>query len=227
MLDTVRESETPEGVSLRLRAAGPLPRAQAWTIDLIVRLVILAVAMIPLSLLGTGGRGLTMLLMFALMWAYWVACELWLAGQSLGKRALGLRVVNVDGTPVTWLPSVTRNLLRVVDALPGVYGVGLASTLVDPHARRLGDIVAGTLVVHAKELPIGHRVPVAPALSLPVPLAPDEQAVLVDFAERAGQLTVQRQEELANVLEPLTGCRDTPAVARLLGYANGLLGRSP
>jgi hypothetical protein len=163
--------------------------------------------------------------MFVLLWAYWVACELWLDGQSLGKRALGLRVVNADGTPVTWLPSVTRNLLRVVDAVPGVYGVGLASTLADPYARRLGDIVAGTLVVHAKELPIGQQVPAAPALPLPVPLAPDEQAALVDFAERAGQLTVQRQEELANLLEPLTGSRDTTAVARLLGYANGLLGR--
>jgi len=225
MLDTVREIETPEGVSLRLRAAGPLPRAQAWTIDLVVRLVVLAVAMMPLSLFGIGGRGLAMLLMFALTWAYWVVCELWLDGQSLGKKALGLRVVNADGTPVTWLPSVTRNLLRVVDALPGVYGVGLASTLIDAHARRLGDIVAGTLVVHVKEWAAGQQVPAAPALPLPLPLAAEEQAVLVDYAERAGQLTLSRQEELANLLEPLTGCRDTAAVSRLLGYANGLLGR--
>jgi uncharacterized RDD family membrane protein YckC len=225
MLDSVREIETPEGISLRLRAAGPLPRAQAWMIDTIIRLVLLMLAMIPLGLLGTGGRGLALLAMFALLWAYWVVCELWLDGQSLGKRALGLRVVNLDGTPVTWLPSVTRNLLRVVDALPGVYGVGLASTLVDPCARRLGDVVAGTMVVHAKEPPIGHQVPAAPAQPLPVPLAPAEQAALVDFAERAERLTPQRQEELANLLEPLTGCRDTAAVRRLLGYANGLLGR--
>lgn len=225
MLDSVREIETPEGISLRLRAAGPLPRAQAWMIDTIIRLVLLMLAMIPLAFLGTGGRGLAMLAMFALLWAYWVVCELWLDGQSLGKRALGLRVVNMDGTPVTWLPSVTRNLLRVVDALPGVYGVGLASTLVDPCARRLGDIVAGTLVVHAKEPSIGHQVPSAPAQRLPVPLAPEEQAALVDFAERAERLTPQRQEELANLLEPLTGCRDMAAVRRLLGYANGLLGR--
>ncbi|MEW9572425.1 RDD family protein [Rhodanobacter sp. Si-c] len=225
MLDSVREIETPEGISLRLRAVGPLPRAQAWMIDTVIRLVLLMLGMAPLSLLGTGGRGLAMLLMFALLWAYWVICELWLDGQSLGKRALGLRVVNLDGTPVTWLPSVTRNLLRVVDALPGVYGVGLISTLVDPCARRLGDIVAGTMVVYAKEPPIGHQVAAAPAQPLHVPLAPEEQAALVDFAERADRLTPQRQEELANLLEPLTGCRDTAAVRRLLGYANGLLGR--
>ena len=159
MLDTVREIETPEGITLRLRAAGALPRAQAWMIDLVLRLAVLFVAMVPLSLFGVAGNGLAMLLMFALMWAYSVVCEVWLGGQTLGKRALGLRVVNADGTPVAWLPSVVRNLLRGVDILPGVYGVGLVSTLVDPYARRLGDIVAGTMVIHVNELPVGQQVP--------------------------------------------------------------------
>jgi len=226
MLDTVREIETPEGVSLRLRAAGALPRAQAWMVDLLLRLVVLFVAMIPLALFGKGGNGLAMLLMFALLWAYSVACEVWLDGQTLGKRALGLRVVKADGTPVTWLPSVVRNLLRVVDALPGVYGVGLASTLVDPHARRLGDIVAGTMVIHAQELPAGQQVPALAALPLPLVLTADEQAALVEYAERAGQLTVQRQEELANLLAPLTGQRDTAAIRQLVAHANWLLGRA-
>jgi hypothetical protein len=182
--------------------------------------------MIPLSLFGKGGNGLAMLLMFALLWAYSVVCEVWLDGQTLGKRALGLRVVNADGTPVTWLPSVVRNLLRVVDALPGVYGVGLASTLIDPHARRLGDIVAGTMVIHAQEPPAGQQVPALPALPLPQVLAADEQAALVEYAERAGQLTVQRQEELANLLTPLTGQRDTAAIRQLVAHANWLLGRA-
>lgn len=226
MIDTVREIETPEGVSLRLRAAGALPRAQAWTVDLFLRLAVLFVAMIPLSLFGKGGNGLAMLLMFTLLWAYSVVCEVWLDGQTLGKRALGLRVVNADGTPVTWLPSVVRNLLRVVDALPGVYGVGLASTLIDPHARRLGDIVAGTMVIHAQDLPAGQQVPMLAALPLPLVLAADEQAALVEFAERAGQLTVQRQEELANLLTPLTGQRDTAAIRQLVAHANWLLGRA-
>lgn len=225
MLDTVREIETPEGVSLRLRAAGALPRAQAWMVDLLLRLVVLFVAMVPLALFGKGGNGLAMLLMFALLWAYSVVCEVWLDGQTLGKRALGLRVVKADGTPVTWLPSVVRNLLRAVDALPGVYGVGLASTLIDPHARRLGDIVAGTMVIHAQELPPGQQVPALPALPLPQVLAADEQAALVEYAERAGQLTVQRQEELANLLTPLTGQRDTAAIRQLVAHANWLLGR--
>lgn len=226
MIDTIREIETPEGISLRLRAAGALPRAQAWMVDVLVRLLVLFIAAIPLSIFGVGGNGLVLLLMFGLMWAYSVVCEVWWHGQTPGKRALGLRVVNADGTPVTWLPSVVRNLMRTVDILPGVYGVGLISTLVDPHARRLGDIVAGTLVIHATELPPGQEVPTMEAIPLPVALAMDEQAALVEFTERAGQLTVQRQEELANLLTPLTGLRDTAAIRRLVAHANWLLGRA-
>jgi uncharacterized RDD family membrane protein YckC len=225
MLDTVREIETPEGIALRLRAAGALPRAQAWMVDMLLRMGVFVLAMIPLSLFGMGGNGLAMLLLFALTWAYSVVCEVWLGGQTLGKRALGLRVVNADGTPVTWLPSVVRNLLRVVDVLPGVYGVGLVSTLIDPYARRLGDIVAGTMVIHAIELPAGQQVPTLAAVPLPVVLVADEQAALVEFAERSGQLTLQRQEELANLLAPLTGRNDSAGVRQLIGHANWLLGR--
>lgn len=226
MLDSIREIETPEGIALRLRAAGALPRAQAWMVDMLVRGGILFVAMIPLSLFGLAGNGIALLLIFVLMWAYSVLCEVLWSGQTPGKRALGLRVVKADGTPVTWLPSVVRNLLRVVDILPGVYGVGLASTLIDAHARRLGDILAGTMVIHTGELPAGQQVPPLPALPLPLVLQADEQAALVEYAERAGQLTVARQEELANLLTPLTGLRDTAAIRQLVAYANWLLGRA-
>lgn len=226
MIDTIREIETPEGISLRLRAAGALPRAQAWMVDTLLRIIVVAVASIPLQLLGKGGNGITLLLIFVLMWGYSVVCEVWFGGQTLGKRAFGLRVVNADGTPVTWMPSVVRNLLRAVDALPGVYSVGLASVLIDPHSRRLGDILAGTMVIHTADLPAGADVPSLAPLPVPAVLAVDEQLALLEFAERAGQLTVQRQQELANLLDPLTDCRDGAAVSRLVSYANWLLGRA-
>lgn len=225
MLDTVREIETPEGVSLRLRAAGAFSRAQAWLLDLGLRAIVYSTAVGIFAALGRGGTGLALLLLFALTWGYNVVCEVWFHGQTLGKRALGLRVVSADGTPVTLLPSITRNLLRVVDGLPGIYGVGLVCGMIDPSARRIGDIVAGTLVVHADDLPTGSKVPVTPAQPLPLPLDQDEQAALIEFAERSPQLTVQRQEELADILYPLTGREGTAAVAQLTAYANGLLGR--
>ena len=227
MLDTIREIETPEGVSLRLRAAGAFGRAQAWLLDTLLRAMVYLVAMGVFSaLLGRGGIGLGLLLLFALMWAYNVVCEVWFHGQTIGKRALGLRVVNADGTPITLLPSVVRNLLRVVDGLPGIYGVGLVMSMIDPSARRIGDIVAGTLVIHADEVPVGSKVPMAPAQVLPLPLDQDEQAALIEFAERSGQLTMQRQEELAEILSPLTGRQGPAAVVQLVAYANGMLGRS-
>ena len=170
MLDTLRQIETPEGVFLRLRAAGALPRAQAWTIDFVLRMVVFWASMIPLSLFGRAGMGMGALLMFALMWIYAVVCEVWFGGQTLGKRAMGLRVVSADGAPVTLVPSVVRNLLRVVDILPGVYAVGLASTLMDPYARRLGDVIAGTMVIHGGELPAGSSPPwitMVPAITSP------------------------------------------------------------
>lgn len=225
MLDTVREIETPEGVSLRLRAAGAFSRAQAWLLDLGLRAIVYFTAVGIFAALGRGGMGLALLLLFALTWGYNVVCEVWFHGQTLGKRALGLRVVSADGTPVTLLPSITRNLLRVVDGLPGIYGVGLVCGMIDPSARRVGDIVAGTLVVHADDLPTGSKVPITPAQPLPLPLDQDEQAALIEFAERSPQLTVQRQEELADILYPLTGRDGTAAVAQLTAYANGLLGR--
>lgn len=225
MLDTVREIETPEGVSLRLRAAGAFSRAQAWLLDLGLRAIVYSTAVGIFAALGRGGTGLALLLLFALTWGYNVVCEVWFHGQTLGKRALGLRVVSADGTPVTLLPSITRNLLRVIDGLPGIYGVGLVCGMIDPSARRIGDIVAGTLVVHADDLPAGSKVPVAPAQPLPLPLDQDEQAALIEFAERSPQLTVQRQEELADILYPLTGREGTAAVVQLTAYANGLLGR--
>ena len=92
MLDTYREVVTPEGVPLQLPTAGPMPRALAWLVDLGIRFGALVVLSIPLALLDEFGRGIYMAAMFLLMWAYPIVCEaLW--GRTLGKRALGLRVL--------------------------------------------------------------------------------------------------------------------------------------
>lgn len=226
MLDTLSEVETPEGVFLRLRAAGAVVRAKAWIIDLLVRIGLWMAISIPLGMLGQAGLGILALVFFVLTWGYWIACEVLWQGQTPGKRAMDLRVVCADGRPVTWIPSVLRTLLRTVDMLPGLYATGLVSTLLDRDARRLGDIVAGTLVVHADALASAHPVSDTEAVPPPLPLAPDEAAAIVDFAERGQTLTEARRCELADLLEPLTGYRGMAGVQRLRGYANWLLGRS-
>ena len=225
MLDTLRQVETPEGLALELRAAGVFPRAYAWLLDLGIRFAVLTVLATPLAWLGDGGGGVMMVAMFLVYWGYPIAFEVLRDGQTVGKRVMGLRVVNANGTPVTWLPSVVRNLLRTVDMLPLFYGFGLASSLMDDHGRRLGDHAAGTLVVYAERERGRVPAPPAPPQAPPLPLRKDEQGAIVAFAERSVQMTPERQAELASLLEPVTGERGEPAVKRVLGLANHLLGR--
>ena len=225
MLDTYREVVTPEGVALHLPAAGPVPRALAWVIDLAIRYALLMVAGIVLMLLGTAGMGPYAVTMFLVFWFYPVLFEVFDQGRTPGKRALGLRVIAANGAPVGWLAAFTRNLLRVVDMLPFGYAAGLVASLADPWGRRLGDMVAGTLVVHAARPHEPRPAPVNAALVPAVALLPHEQAALVGFAERGPLLTVERQVELADLAEPLVQARGPLAVARLYGIANWLLGR--
>lgn len=225
MLDTIREVHTPEGVALRLPAAGPVPRALAWAIDLMIRLSILMACSVLLAVLGRAGTGIYLLVLFLLFWGYPIMCEGLFNGQTPGKRAMELRVVATDGAPVGWLASFVRNLLRTVDMLPFGYAFGLIASLGDPWGRRLGDMVAGTMVVHA---PRERSRPVVPTQSLHAPavaLRPAEQAAVIAFGERAPMLTAERQAELADIAEPLTGASGTLGVTRLFGIANWLLGR--
>jgi uncharacterized RDD family membrane protein YckC len=225
MLDTLRQVETPEGVALHLRCAGVVPRALAWLLDLMVRVAVIVALSAVLGLLGGAGAGAGLVLMFLVYWAYPIAFEVFRDGQTPGKRALGLKVVNDNGTPVTWLPSVVRNLLRTVDMLPVLYGFGVAASLGDRAGRRLGDHVAGTVVIYAGRAPARPPAAVVAPQRPPLALQLDEQRAIIAFAERAPQMTAERQAELAEQLAPLTGQRGDAAVSALLGMANYLLGR--
>jgi uncharacterized RDD family membrane protein YckC len=225
MLDTFREVHTPEGVALRLPAAGPVPRALAWLIDLGIRVGVLGALGAVLGVLGRAGVGVYLVGSFLMLWAYPVVCEAMFDGQTPGKRAMELRVVSADGAPVGWLAAFVRNLLRTVDMLPVGYGCGLVASLCDPHGRRIGDMVAGTLVVHAPRARPQRHAPV-PGVHAPLqPLQPAEQMAVIAFAERAAALTPERQQELADIAEPATGARGGAGVERLFGIANWLLGR--
>jgi len=226
-LDTAREVLTPEGVALRLLAAGPFPRALAWLIDLAIRLTLLLLATLLFGLLGRLGNGLALLLAFALTWAYPVLFEALCNGQTPGKRALDLRVVAGNGTPVGWMAAFARNLLRVVDLLPAGYATGLVASLFDPWGRRLGDVVAGTLVVHVVRAPVVGAIAAVPARPAALPLRPDEQDAVIAFAERARTLAPQRQQELAELARPVTGTGGNDGVSGLFAVANWLLGALP
>jgi uncharacterized RDD family membrane protein YckC len=226
MLDTTRDVLTPEGVALQLPAAGPVPRAVAWCIDLAVRLAALSLSGIVLAAIPGLGTGLRLIVLFLVYWGYPILLEALWEGRTVGKRVLGLQVVSADGGPVGWMAAIARNLLRTVDMLPFGYALGLVSCLADAHGRRLGDLAAGTLVVHAQREPSHAPAPVNAVLAPPLPLRPDEHAAIVAFGERAPRLTPERQQELADIAEPLIQARGQAGVLRLYGIANWLLGRA-
>jgi len=227
MLDTTRRVATPEGIELTLHLAGPLPRALAWAVDLVLRGVLLLVLMSTVSALGRTGWGVVLLAAFFLEWIVPAAFEAKWGGQTPGKRALGLMVLNDDGSPVRWPAALTRNLLRAVDFLPVLYGFGLAAMMMNRDFKRLGDLAAGTVVVYREEkLARAAAIPQAPPQAPPFPLSLEESRALLEFAERAPSLTPERLGELATLPEPLVGTLDpAKAAARLIGMANYVAGK--
>lgn len=224
-LDTVREVYTPEGVALRLPAAGPVPRALAWLIDSAVRFSLLFVVGIVAAMLNRVGMGVYLIAYFVIFWGYPILFEVLWDGQTLGKRAMSLRVISDDGAPVGWLASIVRNLLRTVDFLPFGYATGLVAGFFDPWGRRLGDMVARTMVIHAPATTPAPRVQVEGVYAPAQPLRPQEQAAVIAFADRAAQLTQARREELADIAAPAVGIGGALGALRLQGVANWLLGR--
>ena len=227
MLDTTRRVATPEGIELTLHLAGPVPRALAWTIDFALRIAVRLMVMMLAPLLGRAGVGVLLLTAFALEWLAPAWFEAAWRGQTPGKRALGIAVLNDDGTPLRWPAALTRNLLRAVDFLPLLYGIGLAAMLANRDFKRLGDLAAGTVVVHLPERSReARRLPDVPPVVPPVPLSLEEQRALLELAERAPGLTRERLEELAELPAPLVGTLEGErAAARLLGMASHIAGR--
>lgn len=225
-LDTLRSVATPEGVELELRLAGPVARAYAWLVDFILRLVALFVAWLFLLPLGGVGAGAVLILAFLLEWLIPAVCEVYLEGATPGKKLLELQVVHDDGTPVTWRPALLRNLLRAVDFLPFVYGIGLLAILINRDFKRLGDLVAGTVVVYRDSARKHAAVPQADPQSPAIPLTLAESRAVVSLAERVATLTPERAAELAEIPRALVGeARESAALAQMLRLANHLIGR--
>ena len=225
-LDTLRRVATPEGIELTLRLAGPVPRALAWMIDLLLRLGALFVVAFALAVFGRIGEAVLLLVWFALEWLFPAWCEVRFAGATPGKKAFGLAVVHDDGRPVGWSAALTRNLLRAVDFLPVFYGFGLAAMLANRDSKRLGDLAAGTVVVYRDRPERRLSMPEATPIPPPVALSVDEQRVIIEYAERSSSLTEERAIELAAIAPSITrGASGKDAMAMLVAVANHLAGR--
>jgi uncharacterized RDD family membrane protein YckC len=155
--------DTPENVAFGYDVAGIGSRFLAALVDTLLILILQVIVNFPLLLLvrflfdevlGDEGSLLIWvfavagLIAFAFFWGYYIFFEMIWNGQSPGKRWIGLRVIRIDGTPITLAESIIRNLIRLVDFLPAYYGVGVVAMFINEQSRRLGDLAAGTLVVH-------------------------------------------------------------------------------
>jgi uncharacterized RDD family membrane protein YckC len=150
---------TPENIEFEYRVASPFERLMAYLIDmLVIGLLVLAGVLVGLffSLLAQNGFMIistSVLVTFVLLWFYAGFFEVFWNGQTPGKRAMGLRVLQIDGRPITAAQAILRNFLRVVDSQPmlgnvvGLYVVGLLATSTNRRYQRLGDMACGTMVV--------------------------------------------------------------------------------
>lgn len=222
MIDTVVSIETPEHIVFQHRVAGPARRAMAHLVDLVlcygavlvVGLVILLAAVGAASIGAAiddamkAGVGVILVVLFIAQWIWFVLWE-GLRGDTPGKRALGLRVVTINGRPIGFAQAALRNVLRAADALPTAYLVGVVAMALSPRFQRIGDLVAGTIVVSESRVrhesarrvlwppPYPHELA---ALPPEVVLDAEERAALELFLRRAGTLGAAREHELASMI---------------------------
>lgn len=223
-LDTEIEVVTPENVAFSYRLAGPFTRAAAFAIDFIIRVKICVAFFFSATpfypVMQESLVGVMLVLAFLLEWTYGLVFEGFMYGQTPGKRALGLRVVTVDGQPITVGQAFLRNVLRLVDLLPMGSGMlGLAAATSTPRMQRLGDLAAGTMVVSEKidfgATRLGINDPKVRDFSHTLPESFPVSRLLAKalslYVARRGQLSTARRREVASrVAEPLARLMHLP-----------------
>jgi uncharacterized RDD family membrane protein YckC len=148
---------TPERVTFEYELAGLGSRFLAQSIDVVLLLLVLVAFSIIAGLAGAFAKDsnlaalLLVLLSFLLVFGYFPVCEGIWSGQTLGKRALRIRVLGDNGAPVTISQVAIRNMVRLVDFMPVFYGVGLITIFIQGGGKRLGDFAAGTVVARERE----------------------------------------------------------------------------
>lgn len=154
---------TPEAVRVDLAQAGAGSRFVAQLVDSAVVVVLALAAVVAAVLVGDGPTAMLIGggLVFFLQIGYFAAWEALWHGQTPGKRAVGLRVLRADGSPVTATEALLRNILRLVDLLPVLGLVGIVSILATRRDQRIGDLAAGTVVVHERRGEVPASLPVA------------------------------------------------------------------
>jgi uncharacterized RDD family membrane protein YckC len=221
--------ETPENVDLQRRLAGIGSRSLAGLIDHLMiaglyGVLILLFLLFRVDLITLGADAVdqadafvSALLIFAsflIYWGYFFLFEMWMNGQTPGKKYFKIRVVRQEGGAVTFHAIAIRSLLRAVDFLPALYAVAGITMFVARKSQRLGDLAAGTVVI-SEELPnyaardsskqsVVDDLPATAAALKATHLSPREYRLLHNYWLRRDQLTSEaRYRLLPQLLRPI------------------------
>ncbi len=210
--------EIPENVRLGFRLAGPGTRLGAYLLDLGIRsaalyaiVVVLSIALLPFAATGLP-TGVYLVVAFLLEWGYGCFFETWWNGQTPGKRAFRLRVIKTEGYAIGFYEAMIRNLLRAADFVPLFYAAGFLTAMGNRRLQRIGDLVAGTMVVREKKPSLGGELegladyPPFPPEAFRHRYRPSEKTleVIESLFRRRLDLAPARLDEIASILaEPL------------------------
>ncbi|TXC90300.1 RDD family protein [Metabacillus litoralis] len=165
MLQQHVDIKTPEYVSLKFQPAGLGSRTAALLIDHLILTIVSVLILIGTFILMydmpvefifmyefySYPFAITIIVLFVLNWGYFFALEFFYGGKTLGKKMIGIRVIQDNGHSLTLLSSFIRNLLRIIDTLPANYLLGMIMIFFHSKHKRVGDIVAGTIVIHERK----------------------------------------------------------------------------
>lgn len=220
MIDDSYDLRTPEQIELRYDLAGLGSRFLAALVDGLIQGVLVLAVIFALgmgsallttalrrwfpgdpTILAMIGVSLAILAMFLLIWGYHIFFELVWNGQTPGKRVAGIRVLTTRGEPVTFVHVLVRNLLRIVDFLPSSYMLGAVCVLMTRRSQRLGDLAAGTIVVHERSEAFPRTLaPLDPSAALLPQIAAvftaEDVALARDFLLRVGSMPPGQRQAL-------------------------------
>lgn len=226
--------ETPEQIALDFPLAGIGSRFLAFALDTVLQFLLYIAASFAFFATATYAKwapfwrdwipvnwmpALIVMFLFCIYWGYFALFEILWSGQTPGKRLAGIRVIKDSGRPLNVYEGVARNLLRAVDGLPGLYIVGLVSMMISQRNQRLGDHLAGSIVVHEKRLDearpewaVGE--PAAESVSQLLAVTPDELVLIETYLQRRDSLDFAVRDltarQIANRITAKTGIERQP-----------------
>jgi uncharacterized RDD family membrane protein YckC len=232
--------DTPEQVPLEFVLAGIGSRFMAVFLDTLIQGVVLFVigvagCVLTASAASLGGKGASVWIVAVTVFVLWIVYvgyyslfEIFWKGQTPGKRWAGIRVIKDSGRPINTFEAITRNLVRIVDFMPSFYGVGVITMFLNAKHRRLGDFVAGTLVVHEssdRASALFFNTPEKTEFSFPeaVNLSPQEADLIETFLARRLEIPPEtRRQSSLRIAEMISNRLGIPPEARAIDVENFL-----